>query len=89
MLNAHLARVGGHGGSGVRHRARRRGYATEILHRSLDLLHGLGVERALINCDDDHHGSVTVIERGGGVLQDVLENEGVLKRRYWVDLAQA
>ncbi len=85
-LNPYLARVGGHVGYGVRQRARRRGHATEILHRSLDLLRGLGVQRALITCDDDNVGSAAVIERCGGVLQDVVDDEGALKRRYWVDL---
>jgi predicted acetyltransferase len=87
-LNPYLARVGGHVGYGVRQRARRRGHATEILQRSLDLLRRLGVERALITCDDDKVGSATVIERCGGVLQDVVDDDGVLKRRYWVKLAR-
>jgi len=89
VLNQYLARVGGHVGCGVRQRARRRGHATEILHRLLGLLHGLAVERALITCDQDNRGSATVIERCGGVLQDVVEDDGVLKRRYWVDLVRA
>ncbi len=88
-LNDYLARVGGHVGYGVRQRARRRGHATEILHRSLDLLRGLGVERALMTCDDDNVGSATVIQRCGGLLQDVVDDEGVLKRRYCVDLVRA
>lgn len=87
-LNPYLARVGGHIGYGIRQCARRRGHATEILHRSLDLLRRLGVERALITCDDDNIGSATVIERCGGVLQDVVDDDGVLKRRYWVELAR-
>jgi len=89
VLNPYLARVGGHVGYGVWQRARRRGPATEILHRLLGLLHGLAVERALITCDQDNRGSATVIERCGGVLQDVVEDDGVLKRRYWVDLVRA
>jgi len=55
----------------------------------LGLLHGLAVERALIACDQDNRGPATVIERCGGVLQDVVDDGGVLKRRYWVDLVQA
>lgn len=43
-LDPYLARVGGHVGYGVRQRARRRGHATEILHRSLGLLPGFGVK---------------------------------------------
>jgi len=65
VLNPYLARVGGHVGCAVRQRARRRGHAT-----------GLAVERALITCDQDNHGSATVIERCGGVLQDVVEDDG-------------
>jgi len=49
----------------------------------------LAVERALITCDQDNRGSATVIERCGGVLQDVVEDDDVLKRRYWVDLVRA
>jgi len=75
-LNPYLARIGGHVGYGIRPRARRRGYATEVLHQSLDLLRGLGVERALITCDDENGGSATVIERCGGTLQDVLDDDG-------------
>ncbi len=89
VLNPYLARVGGHVGCGVRQRARRRGPATEILHQSLGRLHGLAVERALITCDQDKRGSATVIGRCGGVLQDVVSDDGVLKRRYWVDLVRA
>lgn len=87
-LNEYLARAGGHIGYGVRPHARRRGYATEMLNRSLELLPGLGVERALVTCDDDNTGSATVIERCGGVLQDVVEDQGVRKRRYWIDTPQ-
>jgi len=55
----------------------------------LDLLRGLGVERALITCDDENGGSATVIERCGGTLQDVLDDDGVLKRRYWINTMRA
>jgi predicted acetyltransferase len=85
-LNDFLARVGGHIGYGIRPHARRRGYATQVLERSLDLLRDLGVDRALVTCDDDNLGSATVIERCGGVLHDVVDDEGVPKRRYWVEL---
>ena len=87
-LNAHLAREGGHIGYGVRPGFRRRGYAVLILGQSLALAAALGLERVLVTCDDDNVGSATVIERAGGVLENVVPglDGSVDKRRYWVDL---
>lgn len=50
----------------------------------------LGMERALITCDDDNVGSARVIEKNGGVLWDRLENNvggrPVITRRYWIEI---
>lgn len=81
-LNDHLFEEGGHIGYGVRPSGRGRGVATAALRESLPVARGLGVERALVTCDDDNLASACVIERCGGVLEDV---RGV-KRRYWIDL---
>jgi predicted acetyltransferase len=87
-LNDHLRAVGGHIGYGVRPEFRRRGHATEILRQSLEVLRELGVERALVTCDDDNTGSATVIERCGGRLENLVPVAGgAPKRRYWIDLA--
>jgi len=86
-LNDWLFQYGGHIGYGVRPAYRRRGYATAILQRSLARLAELGVDRALVTCDDGNVASATVIERCGGVLENVVpgpEDEDP-KRRYWVD----
>jgi predicted acetyltransferase len=86
-LNDDLRRNGGHVGYGVRPAHRRRGYATEILRQSLVILRALGVERVLVTCDDDNVGSATVIERCGGVLEDVVPARSVDDapiRRYWI-----
>ena len=87
-LNSWLAEVGGHIGYGVRPAFRRRGYATEILRQSLALTREVGVDRALVTCDDGNVGSATVIERCGGRLESVVPGLGGSpgKRRYWVDL---
>lgn len=84
-LNDHLLAVGGHVGYAVRPAFRRRGYASLMLRHGLDLLASLGVERALVTCDVDNLASAAVIERAGGVLEDVRPTaDGTPKRRYWV-----
>jgi predicted acetyltransferase len=81
-LNDFLLEQGGHIGYSVRPSERRQGHATRACAWGLDLLRGLGVERALITCDDDNAASAATILRNGGVLEDVRGG----KRRYWVDL---
>ncbi len=84
-LNAWLATVGGHVGYGFR----RLGYATEILRQSLVVAREVGIERALVTCDDDNTGSAAVIERCGGVLESVVHPGAgsPAKRRYWIPVA--
>lgn len=83
-LNDFLFDYGGHIGYGVRPSYRRQGFATEILRQSLTYLRGLGVSEVLITCDEDNVGSAKVIESQGGILENTVEFEGILKRRYWI-----
>jgi predicted acetyltransferase len=87
-LTSGLLEYGGHIGYGVRPAFRRRGYATEILRQSLKRAADLGVDRALLTCDDDNIASAAVIERCGGVLENVTRAgpHGSLARRYWIML---
>jgi predicted acetyltransferase len=88
-LNAYLTEVGGHIGFGVRPGVRRRGYATDMLRQALHLAQQVGVEHALVICDDGNVASAKVIERCGGVLDGAVPGrEGQpAKRRYWVTAA--
>jgi predicted acetyltransferase len=79
-LTRYLLEVGGHIGYSVRPTARRRGVATEALRAVLPEAARLGIDPALVTCDDDNVGSARVIEANGGVLEDVRAG----KRRYWV-----
>jgi len=82
-LNEWLREVGGHIGYDVRRSRRREGHATAMLAAALPIARGLGIERALLTCDDDNLPSRLVIERNGGVLEDKRGN----KLRYWVPTA--
>jgi predicted acetyltransferase len=76
---------GGHIGYGVRPVHRRRGYATEMLRQALVIARAEGVDRILVTCDDDNTASSVIIERTGGVLDDVRRApDGGQKRRYWL-----
>jgi predicted acetyltransferase len=79
-LTPALAKVGGHIGYDVRPGARRQGHAKAVLAASLPIAHGLGIEEALLTCDETNVGSQRAIERNGGRFAD---SDGV-KRRYRV-----
>ncbi len=79
-LTDFLLEVGGHIGYDVRPTRRREGHATEMLKQSLTWASDLGIDPALVTCDDDNTGSIRVIEAAGGELEDVRGT----KRRYWV-----
>lgn len=83
-LNEHLSRVGGHIGYGVRPAFRRRGYATAMLRHGLAIARDQGVEQALVTCDETNTASAAVIERCGGILQDVVRDGDRRVRRYLV-----
>ena len=78
-----LRDAGGHIGYDVRPSRRREGHGTAMLRAALPWARDLGIDRALITCDDDNVGSIRVIEAAGGVLEDVRGD----KRRYWVPTA--
>ncbi len=79
-LNDFLLEVGGHIGYDVRPSRRREGHATAMLRAALPWARDLGIDPALVTCDEDNTASIRVIEAAGGVLEDVRG----IKRRYWV-----
>ena len=85
-LNDFLFNFGGHIGYMVRPMHRRKGYATEMLKQALALSCGLEIQRALVTCNDDNLGSITVIESQGGVLENIVDENGRALRRYWIAL---
>ena len=86
QLNEYLETRGGHIGYGVRPAYRGYGHATEILRRALKIARDLGVRRVLVTCSDANVASSKVIERAGGVLENVLQDGDEKIRRYWIAL---
>lgn len=79
-LTADLFERGGHIGYDVRASARRRGHATRMLHDALRVAHRLGIDPALVTCDETNFASRKVIEHNGGTLED----QRGAKLRFWV-----
>ena len=59
-----------------------------LLANAKDLGRTLGLDRILITCRVDNIGSSRVIERNGGVLEDVVHDEESNENlsRYWITL---
>lgn len=88
-LNDHLMKFGGNIGYAVATSYRNRGIATEILRQSLGYCRDvLKLEKVLVTCDEDNAGSVKIILRNGGVLENKILNEDKTTRtnRYWIKL---
>lgn len=87
-LNEQLREIGGHIGYGIKPSKWRQGYGEQQLRLSLPVARALGIERALITCNDDNIASARIIEKNGGVLEgvfDVVRDEAPMRlRRYWV-----
>lgn len=84
-LNDFLEYRAGHIGYGIRPEFRGRGYATEILVRALQIVRDLGVQRVLVTCNDSNTAPSKVIEKCGGVLENIIEtDDGEMVRRYWI-----
>lgn len=85
-LNDRLLLNGGHIGYGVRPSERNKGYASLMLNLLLAKIQNEGFTKVLVTCDDDNIGSSKTIEKNKGILQEKVEFEGVLTRKYWINL---
>jgi predicted acetyltransferase len=86
-LNEFLLRIGGHIGYYIRPDERGKGYGSRILAMALEKARRLGLTRVLVTCDEGNLASRKIIEKNGGLLENVEPTkDGPAKRRYWIAL---
>lgn len=88
-LTDFLLKEAGHIGYGVCPKFRRQGYATAILAESLKFIKARlpRLQKVLVTCDQGNVGSQKTIERNEGVLENILDVGGSVKKmRYWISL---
>lgn len=83
-----LRREGGNIGYGVRPSARRRGFAYELLRRTLARAREMGLPEAWLTCAKSNVGSVRTILSNGGlfVSEEVLPERSEIVQRYRIPL---
>jgi predicted acetyltransferase len=84
-LNDFLLQQGGHIGYGVLPAFRGRGIGKRMLQRGIQIARAVGIERALVTCDENNAASRRIIEGAGGVYESshVGADVSVPIRRYW------
>lgn len=85
-LNEGLLKTGGHIGDGIRPKYRNMGYGTAMISLALKECHQLGINRVLMTCDKINVPSASTIINNGGVLENEVDDEGMIVQRYWIDL---
>ncbi len=85
-LNESLRLRGGHIGYAVRYSCWNQGYGTKMLSLVLEKAKERGLTKVLCTCNDDNPASARVMEHNGFLLDDKVEVDGTLIRRYWKTL---
>lgn len=81
LLNAGLI------GDGIRPSERRKGYGSAMIGLALLEAKKLGINKVLMCCDKRNIASAKSIMNNGGVLENEVEVNGIIKQRYWIDNA--
>ena len=90
-LNDELLNNGGNIGYGISPKFWNKGYGNQVLKLGLIKAKEMGLTKvALVTCDVDNIASAKIIEKNGGVLENIIENNidgtKILTKRYWIDL---
>ena len=86
-LNDYLLAYGGHIGYSVLPSQRQNGYATQMLHLTLEKAKERGIAKVRICCDRYNAASAKTIRANSGVLEDEQfdSSDGTLTQRYWIE----
>ena len=86
-LNERLLKDGGHIGDGIRPSERGKGYGTEMVRLALIECKKLGINKVLMVCDKTNPASRKTIINNGGILEnEVIDEDGVIEERYWINI---
>ncbi|MEH7109110.1 GNAT family N-acetyltransferase [Bacillus sp. JJ1764] len=86
-LTDKLFNSGGHIGYGICPSERKKGYATKLLSLALEKARELGIQEALVVCDESNIGSAKTIMNNGGVPDtDYVMEDGNIIKRFWIYL---
>lgn len=85
-LNDALFLRGGHIGYVIRYDEWGKGYGTRMLKLALNKARERGLDKVLITCNDSNLASARVMEKNGCVLENKVEVDGMVVRRYWRQL---
>ena len=65
----------------------KKGYGSEILRLGLEIAREKGMEKVLLNINENNTASICLCEKFGGVLEDrIRTKEHETLRRYWINL---
>lgn len=81
-----LMTFGGLIGYSIRPSKRGRGYASEMLKSALEKFKNTDIDNILITCKDFNLASKKVIEKNGGIFENIYHNDddGYSYLRYWI-----
>lgn len=85
-LNEKLYYHGGNIGYSISPTQRGKGYGKINLYLALEKCHELNLKKVLITANDQNIPSCKTIEALGGILENKVEDEEELFRRYWIDV---
>ena len=85
-LNESLLFNGGHIGDGIRPSRRNMGYGKEMIRLALIECKKLGIDKVLMVCDKSNIASAKTIIKNGGILENEVEDDGIIIQRYWITL---
>lgn len=84
-LTEYLTHIGGNIGYSIRPSERRKGYGAMQLKLALERCAELGIDPALVTCDDDNPASAnTALSQGGVETDSYTDEDDMVQRRFFV-----